>query len=149
MDALRQPSLIFKIANILTGALLVAGAVGHFIYHSFSSIVIGIYALAFGAVLIGLEVYQPPTNYVTLLYQYASFLFSFAGRGVFYILAGVLLLNHYVLLYVSGGFVIVFGIGFIALEAIKMFDVPPSMVAPIPDHDSESHPVWTPNADSA
>lgn len=42
---------------------------------------IGIYGAIFGVALIALEVYTPPANYVSILYRYASFLFSFLGRG--------------------------------------------------------------------
>ncbi|KAG8894662.1 hypothetical protein FRB99_001069 [Tulasnella sp. 403] len=147
MDLIRQPEFIFKVVNIAVGTLLEAGAIGHFIWRSLSSIVIGVYALLFGAVVIALEFWTPPPEYTTKLYRYASFLYSFAGRGVFYFLAGVLLLNHYTLLYVSGTFVGFVGLVYFILEFVKMVEVPPSMVAP--DHDDpESRPVWSADQDS-
>jgi len=140
-----DPQLVFKGANLLVGALLIAGAVGNFIAHSFSSIIIGIYALVFGVITVALEVINVPHQYSTIIHKYASFFYSFGGRGIFYLLAGVLLLNHYTLLYISGSVVGFAGIVFFVLEFLPMFQPPASMAPPNGGggYDQESQPVWS------
>jgi hypothetical protein len=77
------------------GGLAIAGGVGSLIYHSFSSIIIGIYEIMYvsykeiwsdrysaGALIIFLEVRTPTEQQKTLVHQYASFMHSFIGRGV-------------------------------------------------------------------
>ncbi|KAG8934693.1 hypothetical protein FRC03_009407 [Tulasnella sp. 419] len=142
MDLIRNPAFVFKATNVAVGGLLIAGAVGHFIWHSFSSIIIGVYALLFGSILIALELLPVPLQYNVLIHKYASFLYSFAGRGVFYVLAGVLLLSHYTLLYVSGSIVGFVGLVYFILEFVQTFDVPDSMVPPH-SQEEESRHVWS------
>ncbi|KAG8863545.1 hypothetical protein FRB96_008285 [Tulasnella sp. 330] len=144
-DLIRQPAFVFRVANMTIGALLLAEAVVHFINHSFSDIVIGIYGVVFGATLIGLEVYTPPQTYLILMYQYASFMFSFIGRGVFYIFMGTLMLNHGTWVWVLGSVIGVVGLAFCGLEFVKVVELPPSMIAP--EHDVESQPVWNAQQD--
>jgi len=143
MDRLRNVQPV-QAANAVIGALLVTGAVGNFIAHSFSSIIIGIYALVLGAIILGLELVPIPPRYVSLIGHYASFLHSFAGRGVCYVLFGILLLNHYVLLYVSGSIIAFIGVVFIVLEFVQTFDPSPSMTASqAGGYDEETQPVWS------
>lgn len=116
---------------------------GQFISHHFSSIIIGIYSLIFGLVILGLEVVSVPPRYNAIISKYASFLHSFAGRGVSYLLAGVLLLNHYVLLYISGSIVAVIGILYFSLEFVQLLQPSPSMSPPSDQrYDEETQPVW-------
>jgi len=149
MDAIqgviRQPAFAFRAMNLAVGGLLITDSVGHLILHSFSDIIIGIYGILFGALLIALEVYTPPPNYVLTLYRYASFLFSFVGRGVSYILVGSLVLNHDTWVWVLGVLIGLVGLAFVAMEFAKVVELPPSMVPP--GHDPESQPVWSAEAE--
>lgn len=94
---------------------------------------------SFGAGLIGLEL-VPGDRYASQVSQYASFLHSFLGRGVFYLFLGVLMLNYYVILYVCGTAVAVVGLVYIALHFWAPFH-PPSTMKP-PSTDPEAQPVW-------
>jgi len=146
MNALQdiQPSFAFKAANIVVGGLLIAGAVGNYFVHSFSSLIIGTYSLFFGVVTLALELFPLPPFYTHLINRYASFFYSFAGRGVFYVLAGVLLLNHYTLLYVSGSLVAFVGVVYFALEFLPVFPPPASMAPPDSSQlDPEGQPIWS------
>ncbi|KAG8991136.1 hypothetical protein FRB93_002916 [Tulasnella sp. JGI-2019a] len=145
-DLIQQPAFIFRIANMTIGALLIVEAVVHFIVHSFSDIIIGLYGAVFGIALIGLEIYTPPQNYLILMYRYASFMFSFAGRGVFYVFMGTLMINHGTWVWVLGSVIALIGITFLGLEFAKVVELPPSMIAP--EHDVESQPVWSAEQDS-
>lgn len=142
-DLLGQPAFVFKCINIIVGASMITGAVFQFIAHSFSNIIIGVYAALFGTTVIGLEFYTPPSNYQAIIYRYAGFLYSFVGRGVFYILVGVLITGSMPLHYAFGTAVGVVGLAFIVLEFVDKFDLPPSMVPPDAiDSDFESRPVF-------
>ncbi|KAG9007067.1 hypothetical protein FRB90_009572 [Tulasnella sp. 427] len=142
-DLLSQPAFVFKCINIVVGAAMITGAVFQFIWHSFSSIIIGVYAVLFGATVLGLELYNLPSNYQAILYRYAGFLYSFVGRGVFYILVGVLITGSSPFLYAFGTAVGVVGLAYIVLEFVNKFDLPPSMVPPDYEGDVESHPVFS------
>ncbi|BEI81722.1 hypothetical protein CcaverHIS002_0208820 [Cutaneotrichosporon cavernicola] len=137
---LQNPEELVRLANIAVGGLMIAGAVGCFINLSFSSIIIGIYEILAGVVVLGMEVRQPSEQGKALVSHYASFMHSFIGRGVFYILMGVLLLNHYTLLYVCGSIVAFVGLVFVALHFVPAIDTPSTMRAP--DNDPEAQPVW-------
>ncbi|KAG9020827.1 hypothetical protein FS837_007859 [Tulasnella sp. UAMH 9824] len=132
-DLLRQPAFVFKCINIVAGACMITGA----------SIIIGVYAVLFGGTVITLEVYNLPSNYQGILYRYAGFLYSFVGRGVFYILVGVLITGSSPLLYSFATAVGVVGLAYVVLEFVNKFDLPPSMVPPDAiDSDVESRAVF-------
>ncbi|EJT50840.1 hypothetical protein A1Q1_07990 [Trichosporon asahii var. asahii CBS 2479] len=141
MDRIQQnPEELMRFANIAVGGLAIAGGVGSIINLSFSSIIIGVYELIFGAGLIALELVPSADHYSAQIARYASFLHSFLGRGVFYLFLGVLMLNYYVILYVCGTAVAVVGLVYIALHFWAPFD-PPSTMKP-PSMDPEAQPVW-------
>ncbi|WWD16151.1 hypothetical protein CI109_100576 [Kwoniella shandongensis] len=124
----------------LVGGFAVAGAIGSLINHSFSSIIIGIYEVIAGALIVFLEVRPPTEEQKALVHKYASFLHSFVGRGVFYLLLGVLMLNYYTILYVCGSVVGLVGLAYIGLHFVPAIEPPSTMQAP--STDVESQPVW-------
>ncbi|KAH3679059.1 hypothetical protein WICMUC_001254 [Wickerhamomyces mucosus] len=108
---------IFKAVNLLVGLITaIWGFIGLFNLRTFF---IAIYLLAFGVSIVLLEFQIPP-----LTQQYASFLFSFLGRGVFYILLGFLIIHDNVLRYLSGFIVVIIGIAYSILEFIPSVEVP-------------------------
>jgi len=149
MDALRsiQPSAVFTVANTLAGGLLLGGGIAHLIYHSFSSIIIGIYAVVFGIFVLLLEWWPVAPQQHSTLYRHASFFYSFFGRGIFYGLFGVLLLDHYVVAYVFGGILLFEGVIFLILQFLNIYEVPSSMRPPTTD--PEAQPVWNADVESA
>ncbi|WWC69234.1 uncharacterized protein I206_103171 [Kwoniella pini CBS 10737] len=136
----QNPAELFRIVNIVVGGFAVAGGVGSLIHHSFSSIIIGIYEVLIGAIIIFLEIRTPTEEHKALIHKYASFMHSFIGRGVFYLLLGVLMLSYYTILYICGSVVGFVGLAYIALNFLQMFE-PPSTMQP-PNNDPEAQPVW-------
>lgn len=59
--------------------------------------------------------------------RYASFLFSFIGRGVFYIFIGTILLHDHVLRIIAGSIIAVIGLVYVALEFVPAIQVPENM----------------------
>ncbi|EFY93440.1 COPI-coated vesicle protein, putative [Metarhizium acridum CQMa 102] len=85
-------------------------------------IILGAYMIVFGLAIALLEFQIPPQ-----VSRYANFLFSFMGRGIFYILVGGLLLGQHVLSNIAGGTVGIVGVGYIALEFIPSIEPPSNM----------------------
>lgn len=59
--------------------------------------------------------------------RYASFLFSFIGRGVFYIFIGTILLHDHVLRIIAGSIIGAIGLVYATLEFIPAIQVPENM----------------------
>ncbi|ORX33795.1 Golgi apparatus membrane protein TVP15 [Kockovaella imperatae] len=141
MEALtRNPTELLRIVNMAVGGVAIAGGVGSLLNHSFSSIIIGIYEVIAGAMIIFLEVRTPTEEHKELVHRYASFMHSFVGRGVFYLLLGVLMLNYYTILYICGTLVGAVGVAYIVLHFFRMVEPPSTMQAPTTD--TEAQPVW-------
>uniref|UniRef100_A0A8H7NNE3 Golgi apparatus membrane protein TVP15 n=1 Tax=Bionectria ochroleuca TaxID=29856 RepID=A0A8H7NNE3_BIOOC len=109
---------IFRIVNLAVGGLTVVGGVFHFS----GAIILAIYMIVFGLSIALLE-FQIPAQ----VSHYAPFLFSFAGRGVFYLLLSGLLLGGGIIGTIAGIIVGVVGVGYIALEFIPSIEPPSNM----------------------
>ncbi|PYH29120.1 TVP15 family protein [Aspergillus neoniger CBS 115656] len=114
----------FRIVNIAVGVLMVLGGISQFFPPSMSSIIVGIYVILFGLIVGGLEFLPNVPDYV---YRYASFLFSFLGRGAFYIFVGCILLHDHILRYIAGSIIGFIGLGYLALEFIPSIEPPSNM----------------------
>ncbi|KAL2044466.1 hypothetical protein N7G274_003171 [Stereocaulon virgatum] len=115
-------SNIFRLVNLAVGAVMVAGGIGQFFPIHFQSVIIGLYVILFGAVTLLLEFQIPP--YVS---RWAPFLFSFLGRGIFYIFAGTILLHDSWWLYVPGSVIAIVGVGYCVLQYIPSIEPPQNM----------------------
>ncbi|WVN86668.1 uncharacterized protein L203_101839 [Cryptococcus depauperatus CBS 7841] len=136
----QNPAELIRLVNMGVGGFAVAGGVGSLIKHNFSSIIIGLYEVLIGAVVIFLEIRTPTEEHKTLVHKYASFMHSFLGRGVFYLLLGVLMLNYYTILYICGTAVGFVGLVFIGLHFVHVIEAPSTMQPPV--MDAEAQPVW-------
>ncbi|KAJ5803070.1 Golgi apparatus membrane protein TVP15 [Penicillium pulvis] len=117
-------SNIFRLVNIAVGVMMVLGGISQFFPATMSSIIIGAYVIIFGVVVAGLEFMPNVPDYA---YRYASFLFSFLGRGIFYIFVGSILLHDLVLRYIAGSIVGLIGVGYLVLEFIPSIEPPSNM----------------------
>ncbi|KAI9754169.1 MAG: hypothetical protein M4579_004837 [Chaenotheca gracillima] len=129
---------VFRLVNLVIGVLMVLGGVGQFFPElGFQAIVIGVYVMVFGLGIwtggicadgggrpaIGLLEFQIPP-YVS---RYASFLFSFLGRGVFYVFVGCILLHKPWFHIVPGTIIGVVGLAYVVLEFIPSIEPPHNM----------------------
>lgn len=117
-------SNIFRFANIAVGAIMVLGGIAQFFPISMGNIITGVYVILFGLIVAGLEFLPNVPDYI---YRYASFLFSFVGRGVFYIFVGCLILHGHVLQYIAASIVGILGIGYVVLEFVPSIEPPSNM----------------------
>ncbi|KAK3294648.1 Golgi apparatus membrane protein TVP15 [Chaetomium fimeti] len=112
----------FRIVNLVVAVLMVLGGVSQFFPVGFQSSIIGVYVIIFGLATGLLEFQIPPQ-----VGRYASFLFSFLGRGIFYIFVGSILLHGHWTRIVSGSIVGLIGVAYAALEFIPSIEPPANM----------------------
>ncbi|KAJ5629514.1 hypothetical protein N7528_003171 [Penicillium herquei] len=117
-------SNIFRLVNIAVGVVMVLGGISQFFPASMSSVIVGCYVIIFGLVVAGLEFLPNIPDYA---YRYASFLFSFLGRGIFYIFVGSILLHDLVLREIAGSIVGLTGVAYLVLEFIPSIEPPSNM----------------------
>ncbi|RSL63789.1 hypothetical protein CEP54_005047 [Fusarium duplospermum] len=113
---------IFRIVNLAVGVITLLGGITHIFQFSMQPIIVGCYMIVFGLVIGLLEFQIPPQ-----VSRHASFLFSFIGRGVFYIFLGSLLLGELVISKIAGGIVGITGIAYVALEFLPSIEPPSNM----------------------
>jgi len=113
---------IFRLVNLAVGAIMVLGGISQFFPAKFQTIILGIYVIIFGLATALLEFQIPP--YVS---RYASFLFSFLGRGVFYVFVGTLILHDHILREIAGSIVAGIGVIYIVLEYVPSIEPPANM----------------------
>ncbi|PYI01895.1 hypothetical protein BO78DRAFT_411039 [Aspergillus sclerotiicarbonarius CBS 121057] len=113
-----------RIVNIAVGVFMVLGGIAQFFPASMSTIIVGVYVIIFGIIVGGLEFLPNVPDYV---YRYASFLFSFLGRGAFYIFVGSIMLHDNWFRYVAGSIIGFIGLGYLALEFIPSIEPPSNM----------------------
>lgn len=119
-------SNIFRLVNLAVGAVMVLGGISQFIQseHLFRDIIIGIYVIIFGLVVAGLELLPQVPPYIP---KYASFMFSFLGRGIFYVFVGCLILEGKWPRIVAGSIIGLIGVGYCALEFLPQIEPPSNM----------------------
>ncbi|KAG8944281.1 hypothetical protein FRC04_002077 [Tulasnella sp. 424] len=134
----------FKCANVIVGAIMMIGAVYAVTLESFSSMIIGVYTAVFATIVIGMELYPLQSKHKKFLFRYAGFLYSLAGRGVFYILVGLLMGGYFSVQIVLGVVVAVVGLAYVVLQIVDDPELPPSMIPPYRIHDDavESLPIF-------
>ncbi|EGS21587.1 golgi apparatus membrane protein tvp15-like protein [Thermochaetoides thermophila DSM 1495] len=112
----------FRLVNLAVATLMVLGGISQFFPLTFQSTIIGIYVIVFGLATALLEYQVPPQ-----VSRYASFLFSFIGRGFFYIFVGTILLHDHTLRIIAGSIIGLIGLGYVALEFIPSIEPPANM----------------------
>ncbi|OZJ02972.1 hypothetical protein BZG36_04520 [Bifiguratus adelaidae] len=114
--------IVFRIINIIIGCMMVVGGVFVVFGGGFPSFIRGIFVLIFGLMTILFEFRLPGK-----ITQYASFMFSFLGRGLFYIFIGCIVLDYYTVGIAFGAIIVIVGIVYCILE---FFSSRVSVVAP-------------------
>ncbi|KAI9322689.1 COPI associated protein-domain-containing protein [Dichotomocladium elegans] len=115
-------SLIFRVINIVVAAFMIVGGVATIIQEGFPNFIQGIFCIIFGAITLVFEFRLPKQ-----ITRYASFMFSFLGRGIFYIFIGGITLNYGGLSIACGAIVLAVGIVYCILEFIPNIQPPSNM----------------------
>lgn len=117
-------SNIFRLINLATGVIMVLGGISQFFPIGIRNIIVGIYVIIFGLAVGGLELLPQVPPYLP---RYASFLFSFLGRGIFYIFVGSLVFEDHTLKKIAGALIVFVGIGYAVLEFMPQVEPPSNM----------------------
>ncbi|KAK3944758.1 Golgi apparatus membrane protein TVP15 [Diplogelasinospora grovesii] len=113
----------FRIVNLVVAVIMILGGISQFFPNiDFQPAIIGCYVIVFGVVTGLLEFQIPPQ-----VSRYASFLFSFLGRGIFYIFVGCILLSGHWTRIVAGSIVGLVGVAYCILEFIPSIEPPANM----------------------
>lgn len=123
MDSLNGQDLnvVFKASNLAVGSLAVLSGISQ-LFSGIQSFIIGIYIIAFGAIITFLEFSVPSEAYT-----YALFLFSFIGRGVFYTFIGASINGSSWFRLLASLLIFVVGLIYLALEAVPSISPPDNM----------------------
>ncbi|KAG6035755.1 hypothetical protein E4U40_001929 [Claviceps sp. LM458 group G5] len=113
---------IFRIVNLVVATVTVLGGIAGIFLLQLQSIILGAYLIVFGLAIALLEFQIPPQ-----VPRYANFLFSFIGRGIFYVLIGGLLFGKEILSNIAGAIVCIIGVGYVALEFVPSIEPPSNM----------------------
>ncbi|KAJ9644687.1 hypothetical protein H2199_003650 [Coniosporium tulheliwenetii] len=112
---------IFRIVNLAVGVFMILGGVGQF-FPTIQIVIIAVYVIIFGLATGYLEFQIPPQ-----IAKYASFMFSFIGRGVFYIFIGSVIVGDRWWKYTSGALIGLVGLAYVVLEYIPSIEPPANM----------------------
>ncbi|TGO81423.1 hypothetical protein BPOR_1163g00030 [Botrytis porri] len=121
----------FRLVNLAVGVFMVLGGISQFFPLGFQSIIIGCYVIIFGICTALLGPSHPPQarkfQIPPQVSRYASFLFSFVGRGIFYVFVGSILLHDHVLRIIAGSLIGIIGLIYIGLEFVPSIEPPANM----------------------
>ncbi|KAF3088251.1 Late Golgi vesicles protein [Orbilia oligospora] len=112
----------FRLANLAVGGLMVFGGIAQFFDLTLQHVILGVYIIVFGAATALLEFQIPPP-----VSRYANFMFSFIGRGAFYIFTGSILYHKAWYSWIPGSLIVLVGIGYIGLEFVPSIEPPENM----------------------
>jgi len=116
-------SNIIRLANLGVGVAMVLGGITQIFLMTPQTIIVGCYVIVFGLVTALLEFQIPPQTS-----RYASFLFSFLGRGVFYIfVASILIHDKNILRIIAGSIIGLVGVSYVGLEFVPSIEPPENM----------------------
>ncbi|KAJ0167634.1 Golgi apparatus membrane protein tvp15 [Colletotrichum tanaceti] len=128
----------FRIVNLATATIMVLGGIAQFFNFNFQGIIVGAYVILFGLCKPLLNLCNtcspvtrsnvaPEFQIPPQVSRYASFLFSFIGRGVFYIFIGSILLSDGVFKIIAGSIVGLIGVAYVVLEFVPQIEPPANM----------------------
>ncbi|KAK5688536.1 hypothetical protein LTS10_000514 [Elasticomyces elasticus] len=114
---------VFRIVNLAVGVFMILGGIGQF-WPSISvqGVILAVYLIIFGLATGFLEFQIPPQ-----VARYASFMFSFIGRGAFYLFVGCITMGGNWWKYTAGSLIALVGLGYIALEFVPNIEPPANM----------------------
>ncbi|CAO3618525.1 unnamed protein product [Cunninghamella blakesleeana] len=115
-------SIIFRVVNFLAAAFMIIGSVSLILLGFFPSFILAVICIIFAVITIVFEFKLP--GQIT---QFASIMFSFLGRGIFYLIVGCILLNYAPLSIASGAIIIVIAVVYIILHFVPSIEPPRNM----------------------
>lgn len=112
---------VFKVVNLTVAGLSVLCGLSQ-LFSGFQSFILGLYVIAFGAT-VGVLEFRIPSQALT----YGSFLFSFVGRGVFYILLSAVINSISWFRLFAAIIIFLVGVVYVVLENVSSVGLPDNM----------------------
>ncbi|CAI4037984.1 hypothetical protein SMKI_04G3210 [Saccharomyces mikatae IFO 1815] len=121
------PPKFFKIANLSIGCIDIIAALSQltYLFTNLNVFLLAIYGLVLSVPIVYLE-FKIPSN----LYRYASFYFSFLGRGLSYILLGLIISFGGIYNILAGMLTFILGVAFIVFHFSQFVEEPVNFRAP-------------------
>ncbi|KAI8889563.1 hypothetical protein K501DRAFT_329054 [Backusella circina FSU 941] len=113
---------IYKILSLLAALGILLSLIGNFVSLFWPSFLNAIFKICLLVVLLLIEFKQTPA-----FIKYMSFMYSFLGRGFFYIILAFITFNNYVINIVGGILILVPGIAYLVFHFIRRDQEPPYM----------------------
>ncbi|KAJ2395144.1 hypothetical protein GGI23_004414 [Coemansia sp. RSA 2559] len=113
-ERLRQPGgppFYFRIANLVVAVLMIVMAIVFFTWGEFGRIMLGIFEIVFAIWMVMFELAE--LAWLTPLVQ---FMFTWRGRGIFYVFIGCLTLGYRTVGWIFGAIIIAIGVVYIVLS---------------------------------
>ncbi|KAJ2079843.1 hypothetical protein H4R24_003500 [Coemansia sp. RSA 988] len=113
-ERLRQPGgppFYFRLTNLVVAILMIISAIVFFTWSDFGRIMVGVFEIIFGIWMILVELSE-----MGWLTPYVQFMFTWRGRGLFYVFMGCLTLGNKTYGWVMGAIIIGIGIVYIVLS---------------------------------
>ncbi|KAJ1735105.1 hypothetical protein LPJ61_000735 [Coemansia biformis] len=104
------PPLYFRITNLVVAVLMIVSGIVFFTWSQFERIMLGVFEVLFGLWIIAIELAE-----TSRVGRYVQFMFTWFGRGLFYVVVGCLTLGHKTFGWVFGAIIAGVGVVFIAL----------------------------------
>ncbi|KAJ2848649.1 hypothetical protein IWW36_003164 [Coemansia brasiliensis] len=105
------PPFTFRVANLIVAILMIVSAIVFFTWSDFGRIMVGVYEIVFGIWMIMFELAE-----LAWLTPQVQFMFTWRGRGLFYVFIGCLTLGHKTFGWVVGAIIIAVGVVYIVLS---------------------------------
>ncbi|KAJ2614539.1 hypothetical protein H4S08_001656 [Coemansia sp. RSA 1365] len=105
------PPFYFRLTNLVVAILMIVSAIVFFTWSNFGRIMVGVFEIIFGIWMIMIELFD-----MSWFTPYVQFMFTWRGRGFFYVFMGCLTLGNKTYGWVMGAIIIAIGIVYIVLS---------------------------------
>ncbi|KAJ2512313.1 hypothetical protein GGI11_004778 [Coemansia sp. RSA 2049] len=105
------PPFYFRVANLVVAVLMIVMGIVFFTWAEFGRIMLGIFEIVFAIWMIMFEMAE--LAWLTPLVQ---FMFTWRGRGLFYVFIGCLTLGYRTVGWILGAIIIAIGVGYVVLS---------------------------------
>ncbi|KAJ2349204.1 hypothetical protein IWW50_002415 [Coemansia erecta] len=109
------PPFYFRVTNLIVAVLMIISAIVFFTWSDFGRIMVGVYKIIFGLWMIMSELAE-----LAWLTPYVQFMYTWRGRGIFYVFIGCLTLGHKTFGWVFGAVIAGIGVVYIVLSFTAM-----------------------------
>lgn len=105
------PPIYYRITNLVVAIMIIVAGIVFITWLSFLRIMLGVYEIVFGIWMVMFEVAD-----ICWLTKHVQFMFTWLGRGLFYIFVGCLTMGHKTFGWVFGSIITLIGVIYVVLS---------------------------------